>query len=133
MEPEIVAPDGGDTTFFGTDTDGNGFPNFFGTSAAAPHAAGVAALLLQDKPFQVYASLEGAAIDMDIAGFDNNSGFGLIQADATSMMERFGRRASVVEGNSGTVNAVFTVTLSEASAQAVTEFCDSQWHSDSRQ
>jgi Subtilase family len=85
-KPEIVAPDGIDTTFFGSDTDGTGFPNFFGTSAAAPHAAGVAALLLQAKsslqPVQVYQRLENTAIDMGAPGFDNDSGFGLIQADA---------------------------------------------------
>ena len=84
-KPEIVAPDGVDTTFFGSDTDGTGFPNFFGTSAAAPHAAGAAALLLQAKrslaPFQVYQRLEDTAIDMGAPGFDNDSGFGLIQGD----------------------------------------------------
>ena len=86
QKPEIVAPDGVDTTFFGSDTDGTGFPNFFGTSAAVSHAAGVAALLLQAKPsltpLQLYQRLENTAIDMGAPGFDNDSGFGLIQTDA---------------------------------------------------
>jgi len=85
-KPEITAPDGGNTTFFVSDIllDDDTYPNFFGTSAAAPHAAGVAALMLQVKssatPAQVYSALEASAIDMGPAGYDNSSGFGLIQA-----------------------------------------------------
>ncbi|MCG6937107.1 MAG: S8 family serine peptidase [Gammaproteobacteria bacterium] len=86
QKPDIVAPDGGDTTFFGFDYESNGFPNFFGTSAAAPHAAGVAALLADQDPSitvdDIYTAMQDTAIDMNSTGVDFISGYGLIQADA---------------------------------------------------
>lgn len=92
QKPEIVAPDGTNTTFFGGDVEGDGFPNFFGTSAAAPHAAAVAALMLEaapgTNPADIYATLENTALDMDDpftpafdVGVDDATGYGLIQAD----------------------------------------------------
>ena len=97
FKPEIVGPDGTNTTFFpppplpSGDIEGDGFPNFFGTSASAPHAAAVAALMLDaapdTSPEDIYKALERTAIDMDDPstpgfdqGFDFASGNGFIQA-----------------------------------------------------
>ncbi|MBV6626142.1 MAG: S8 family serine peptidase [Rivularia sp. (in: Bacteria)] len=82
--PDIAAIDNTDTTFFGSDIDGNGFPNFSGTSAAAPHAAAVAALVKQANPTftpqQIYDRLESTAKDIGAPGYDNVTGHGLINA-----------------------------------------------------
>jgi hypothetical protein len=101
-KPDMGAPDGGDTTFFypGQDFEGNGVPNFFGTSAAAPHAAGVAALMIQKAggpasltPKQIKSLLQTAAparvAPGSAAGTVANKtwsaydGFGLIDAVST--------------------------------------------------
>jgi hypothetical protein len=84
QKPDLAAIDKTDTTFFGSDIDGNGYPNFPGTSAAAPHAAAIAALIKQANPTftpqQIYDRLKSTARDIGASGFDNVTGAGLINA-----------------------------------------------------
>lgn len=59
-----------------------------GTSMATPHVAGVAALAWSLNPSctaeQVRTAMKETAIDVDSAGRDDRTGFGLVQAKATS-------------------------------------------------
>ncbi|TPG67231.1 PKD domain-containing protein [Hymenobacter nivis] len=84
-KPDFASVDGGNTTFFGDDAEGDGLPNFFGTSAAAPAAAAVAALLLQSEPAltpaQLNARLASTARPVGgQTGFSVLTGAGLIDA-----------------------------------------------------
>jgi len=70
LKPDVTGPDGVNTTFFGGDTgnDDDSFPNFFGTSAAAPHIAGVASLIRSINPAasveRINEVLENTATDI---------------------------------------------------------------------
>ena len=118
LKPGVTGPDGGNTSFFFSRTTdprvGGGepdvYPNFFGTSASAPHVAAIAALMLEQMkkngpghfiqlpaklvPDFIFTTLRATAGDIKwraartIApypiehpnGFDFDSGFGYVDA-----------------------------------------------------
>jgi Subtilase family len=101
QKPDFTAPDGVNTSYFGfpltdsgiTDNSTVGacqndasYLNFFGTSAATPHAAAVAALALQAiptlTPTQIYDALHTTASAMGNPSPNYESGYGFIDAQA---------------------------------------------------
>lgn len=77
IKPDIAAADG-------VSTKTPGFSPFFGTSAASPHAAGIAALLKSAKPSatgaQIYHAMTSTALDIRAPGPDRDSGYGIAMA-----------------------------------------------------
>jgi hypothetical protein len=103
QKPDFVGPDGTNSTFFGFTlasatppipdpskvagcANDASYPNYFGTSAATPHAAGLAALMLQANsgltPTQIYDAMRNTAAAMDNPSPDYATGYGFIQAGA---------------------------------------------------
>jgi hypothetical protein len=104
QKPDFVGPDGGNDTFLGFTLASQNipdnstiagcmnnakFPNFFGTSAATPHIASIAALFLQANPTltltQLYTALSQTALPMGTAP-NYSAGWGMVQADAAAAM-----------------------------------------------
>ncbi len=74
-KPDIAAADG-------VATATPGFNPFFGTSAAAPHAAAIAALVLdKNANANLRQVLTGTALDIEAPGPDRDSGAGILRAD----------------------------------------------------
>jgi hypothetical protein len=111
QKPDFVGPDGGNNTFLGFTIAGTGFddnstiaacannanfPNFLGTSAAAPHVASIAALLLQADPAltpaEIYSLLQQSGAPMGATPdptattpiFNFDSGYGFVQANVAA-------------------------------------------------
>lgn len=90
-KPDVVATDCGATTFFAVFAAGEW--HFCGTSAAAPHAAGVAALMLDGEPGATPAEIR-SALSASAEGF---SGFGPC-AQGGGLVEALGALEAITVG-----------------------------------
>jgi Subtilase family len=141
QKPDFVAPNGVNDTFLGftlasegitanttiTECENNpNYPNFFGTSAAGPHAAGIAALMLQANstatPTQIYTALRTSALPMTGSGAtpNLNSGYGFIQADAALALIPPGAPTLTLGAASIAPGASTTITWSSVNATSCT-------------
>ena len=149
QKPDFVGPDGGNDTFLGftlasagiTDSSGllntsisecqnnPNYPNFFGTSAATPHAASIAALILQANagvtPTQIYTVLRNSALPMSATTPNFNSGYGFIQADAALALIVPGAPELTLAATS--VAAGSSTTLSWSSVNATSCTATGSW------
>ncbi|MDP6523855.1 MAG: YDG domain-containing protein [Kiritimatiellia bacterium] len=76
QKPDIAAADG-------VSCATPGFNPFFGTSAAAPHAAGIAALMFENgltTPALIRQAISNTTWDIEAVGIDRDSGYGLMDA-----------------------------------------------------
>ncbi|MFN8544789.1 MAG: S8 family serine peptidase [Candidatus Binatia bacterium] len=89
-----------------------GFSPFYGTSAAAPHSAAVAALVLSKNdcltPAMVQSTLKGAAVDIGATGFDSVAGAGRL--DAKNAIDLVGTKNCVVDADCNDADACTTDT-----------------------
>ena len=103
QKPDLAAADG-------VSTSTPGFSTFKGTSAAAPHAAAIAALMLEAAggpdnvmPAALRTAMTGSALDIEETGVDRDSGAGIVMApgavDAVDVALADRNGAPTVSGN----------------------------------
>lgn len=100
------------TRVYSTDISGpegysqdNYVTNFNGTSAACPHAAGVAALILSIDPsyssLQVRQFMQQGSVDIGATGYDAQSGYGRLDAHLGLQLVQVGGFDQVIISNQG--------------------------------
>lgn len=142
QKPDFVGPDGANDTFLGFTLASAGvtggmlnttiaacqnnssYPNFFGTSAATPHVASIAALMLQANPAltpaQIFDSLRNSALAMDATSPNFDSGYGFVQADAALALTMPAAPTLTLASSSIAVGGSTTLTWSSVNATGCT-------------
>ena len=131
-KPDFAAADGVTVTGHG------GFSTtFFGTSAAAPHVAALAALIKSAHPGFSASAIRGAlvagVIDVETPGLDQDSGLGIVIGEGLGLFSKVGPA-------NGTTQSSVNPTLSWAPSEGATNYqycidrtnnnqCDGQWTS----
>jgi hypothetical protein len=116
-KPDITASDGVNTAL-------NGFKPFYGTSAAAPHAGAIAALVKSYNPSLTQSQIRSiftgpAAIDIGAAGYDRDSGYGIV--DAFNAVTYGNTVSGTVTASNGTPISGVTFTVTGQAATASTD------------
>jgi len=114
-KPDITAAD-----CITTDVPVQGLSFFCGTSAAAPHAAAIAALIKSAfpsfSPAQIRSALTSTALDIETPGWDNVSGIGIVMpgpALGAARIVSLNGAAAPVEASLPTLGAVEKLTVDD--------------------
>jgi hypothetical protein len=150
QKPDFVGPDGINNTFLGFTLASDGltggllntsnsscqnnpsYPNFLGTSAATPHAAGIAALMLQANPAvtptEIYNALRNSALPMASPSPNVNSGYGFIQADAAfALLPQVAPAAPTLTLASSSIATGKSTTITWSSADTTSCTASGSW------